>query len=177
MVKKNLSVHETGWHKDVPNDRMAHLVRDAGRLLAKSLQNRLVEHGVSFGHWSFLRILWVNEGLTQRELSEQAGVMEPTTFTALKAMESKGLIERRRQDGNQRKLHIYLTERGRKLKRVLTPLAEDVNHVAMEGLDNEDKDILRHCLLTMINNLIIENHEERDYAEGTRSHGKTKIPI
>ena len=145
---------------DVPNDRMAHLVRDAGRLLAKSLQTRLVEHGVSFGHWSFLRILWVKEGLTQRQLSEQAGVMEPTTFTALKAMESNGLIERRRQKGNQRKLHIYLTEKGRNLKEVLTPLAEEVNHVAMEGLSDEERNTLRHCLLTMINNLL--NDTQRD---------------
>jgi len=32
---------------------------------------------VSFGHWSFLRILWDTDGLTQRELRERAEVMEP----------------------------------------------------------------------------------------------------
>ena len=45
---------------------------------------------MSFGHWTFLRILWEHDGLTQRALSEEAGVMEPTTFTALKAMERLG---------------------------------------------------------------------------------------
>ena len=33
---------------------------------------RLAEHGVSFGHWTFLRSCWEHAGLTQRELSDQA---------------------------------------------------------------------------------------------------------
>ena len=68
------------WREAVPNDRLAHLVRDAGRALVRSLSVRLAEHQVSFGHWSFLRVLWAGDGLTQRELSERAGVMEPTTL-------------------------------------------------------------------------------------------------
>jgi DNA-binding transcriptional MocR family regulator len=50
---------------------------------------------VSIGHWTFLRVLWTADGLTQRELSDEAGVMEPTTFAALKAMERRGYIVRR----------------------------------------------------------------------------------
>src|SRR2546421_2690780 len=83
------------WREAVPEDRLAHLVKDATRALVRALQMRLVEHGVSFGHWTFLRILWEHDGLTQRSLSEQAGVMEPTTFTALQAMERLGYVKRR----------------------------------------------------------------------------------
>src|SRR5690348_5299285 len=75
------------WREAVPNDRLAHLVKDATRALVRALQMRLAEHAVSFGHWTFLRILWEGDGLSQRELSEQAGVIEPTTYSALKAME------------------------------------------------------------------------------------------
>ena len=71
------------WREAVPNDRLAHLVKDATRALLRALQMRLAAHSVSLGHWTFLRILWEKDGLTQRELSEQAGVMEPTTFSAL----------------------------------------------------------------------------------------------
>ena len=74
------------WREAVPDDRLAHLVKDATRALVRALQMRLGEYGGSFGHWTFLRILWESDGLTQRELSEQAGVMEPTTFSALNAM-------------------------------------------------------------------------------------------
>ena len=85
------------WREAVPDDRLAHLVKDATRALVRALQMRLGEHGVSFGHWTFLRILWESDGLTQRELSEQAGVMEPTTFSAVKAMERLGYVVRRRR--------------------------------------------------------------------------------
>src|SRR5258708_30594270 len=78
------------WREAVPDDRLAHLVKDATRALVRALQMRLVEHGVSFGHWTFLRILWERDGLTQRSLSEQAGVMAATTLLAPNAMEPLG---------------------------------------------------------------------------------------
>ncbi len=41
------------WLEDVPDDRLAHLVKDAMRGLTRGLQRRLNEYSVSFGHWSF----------------------------------------------------------------------------------------------------------------------------
>ncbi|MDL0433890.1 MarR family transcriptional regulator [Marinobacter sp. TBZ242] len=145
------------WQEDVPDDRLAHLIRDAGRVLTRSLQTRLAEHSVSFGHWTFLRILWVTEGLTQRKLSEQAGLMEPTTFTALKAMEANGLIERRQLNGNRKNIHIYLTQKGRDLKESLVPLAEEVNEISIHGIECEDLRVTRRTLLKIISNLAEAN--------------------
>ena len=137
----------------MPDDRLAHLVRDAARVLTKSLQLRLADHKVSFGHWAFLRVLWVTEGLTQRELSEQAGLMEPTTFTALKVMESLGLIERRFQNGNRKKVYIYLTPKSRDLKHVLIPIAEELNEVAFRGLSESELKTVQRALLGVVQNL------------------------
>src|SRR5437762_4064190 len=77
-------------------DRLAHLTKDAWRAFVRELQGRLVEHGVSFGHWTFLRILWQRDGLTQRELSDEAGVAEPSTNAAIKAMEEMSYVTRKR---------------------------------------------------------------------------------
>src|SRR5258706_5568484 len=90
------------WREAVPDDRLAHLVKDATRALVRALQMRLVEHEVSFGHWAFLRILWEHDGLTQRSLSEQAGVIEATTISALKAMEQVGYVTRRQVPENRK---------------------------------------------------------------------------
>jgi DNA-binding MarR family transcriptional regulator len=82
--------------------------------------------------------------------------MEPTTFTALRAMESRGYIVRRQLAGNRRKVHIFLTARGRALKRTLVPLAEAVNRVAVRGVTSADIAATRRTLMTMLVNLARE---------------------
>ena len=101
------------WREAVPNDRLAHLVKDATRGLLRALQMRLARHDVALGHWTFLRILWESDGLTQRALSAEAGLMEPTTSAALAAMEKAGYIRRERKPGNRKNVHVFLTPAGR----------------------------------------------------------------
>lgn len=139
--------------KSGTDDRLAHLVKDATRALVRALQMRLAEHGVSFGHWTFLRILWERDGLTQRGLSEQAGVMEPTTFTALKAMEQRGYVTRRQVPGNRKNIYVFLTAKGRALKGKLVPLAEEVNGIAVAGIPAKDLARSRGILIAIIENL------------------------
>src|SRR6185503_1279105 len=86
-------------------DRLAHLTKEAWRAFVRDLQGRLAAHGVGFGHWTFLRILWARDGLTQRELSNEAGVMEPSTHAALKAMESLGYVKRRQVPENRKTVY------------------------------------------------------------------------
>jgi DNA-binding MarR family transcriptional regulator len=155
------------WEGVLPLDRFAHLVKHAARGLARALQMRLAEHSVSYGHWTFLRILWETEGLTQRELSARAGVMEPTTFSALKAMAERGYITRRRNPRSHKEIQIYLTPTGRALKRKLVPLAEEVNEVALRGIEASDTAATRRVLLALIQNLAVD--------EGTLSTPQRRV--
>jgi len=157
------------WREAVPDDRLAHLVKDATRALVRALQIRLAAHQVSFGHWTFLRILWEGDGLTQRALSEEAGVMEPTTFTALKAMERLGYIARRQVGGDRKKVYVFLTPRGRALKRELVPLAEEVNAVAARGVRKADIAATRAVLLAIIENLAREDAAQDKRMPSTRA--------
>jgi len=141
------------WREAVPNDRMAHLIRDTERAFRRALQIRLAVHSVPFGHWSFLRILWASDGLTQKELSARAGVMEPTTFTAMKAMEALGYITRKQLPTNKKNMYVYLTNEGRGLKEKLVPMAEDANHVSVRGVSPQEVKTARKVLLAMIENL------------------------
>jgi len=141
------------WREAVPNDRLAHLVKDATRGLLRALQMRLARHGVAFGHWAFLRILWETDGLTQRALSAEAGLMEPTTSAALAAMEKLGYIRRARKPGNRKNVHVFLTPAGKTLRRKLVPLAEEVNEVAVRGASAADVAATRRTLLVMVENL------------------------
>jgi len=152
------------WREAVPDDRLAHLVKDATRALVRALTMRLAEHGVSFGHWTFLRILWEHDGLTQRALSLEAGVMEPTTFTALKAMERLGYVDRRQLADNRKNIYVFLTPKGRSLRARLVPLAEDVNRVAVAGMAASEVALARASLLAIIENLARDEEQSQDPA-------------
>ncbi len=141
------------WREAVPDDRFAHLVKDATRSLQRALQLRLLEYDVPFGHWTFLRVLWEHEGLTQKQLSDEVGVMEPTTFTVVRAMEVRGWIVRQQMATNKKNVHIFLTDEGRDLKKKLVPLAEEVNRIGATGLSADDLATARSVLLGIITNL------------------------
>jgi len=119
----------------------------------RALQPRLAGHAVPFGHWTFLRILWEQDGITQRELSDEAGVMEPSTFAALKAMEELGYVTRRQTAENRKNVYVYLTPKGRALKNKLVPLAVEVNDIATGEISATDLAATRRALLAMIENL------------------------
>lgn len=149
------------WHDAVPNDRIAHLVKDATRAFLRALQTRLARRDVQLGHWTFLRILWEQDGLTKRELSVEAGVAEPTTFMALKVMEELGYVRLDQRPDNRKNIYVFLTPRGRRLKSTLVPLAEEVNTIALRGLAERDVDTVRRALLGMIDNLSQDPGAER----------------
>ena len=150
------------WHERVPHDRLAHLVKDAIRMLDRALQMRLAAHGVSIGHWRILRALWVADGLTQRELSHEVGLMEPTTFAALKAMASLGYVVRRPVTGDRRKKHVFLTSRARALERRLVPLAAEINAIAVRGVAQGDVAATRRTLLAILENLAADEARASD---------------
>jgi MarR family transcriptional regulator, organic hydroperoxide resistance regulator len=119
----------------------------------RELQGRLAVHGVSFGHWTFLRILWERDGLTQRELSEEAGVMESSTHAAIKAMEEMGYVKRIQLPENRKTVYVHLTAKGRALRTKLEPVAKDVNRDAVRGLAAKDVETARQVLVAVAENL------------------------
>jgi len=141
---------QANWRHGVSNERFAHLIKIAYRGFSRGLQMRLKKYSILYGHWTLLRILWQTDGITQRQLSEQARVKEPTTFGALQAMEKLGYITRQKM-GKQ--VRIFVTPKGAALKQFIVPAAEEVNLLALAGIPQEDLAVARRTLLAMIENL------------------------
>jgi DNA-binding MarR family transcriptional regulator len=136
-----------------PQDSVGFLVRDTYREFTKVLQAEIARQGVTLGMWFFLRALWEEDGLTQRELSRRIGMMEPTTVSALAHMERKGLIVRERDPEDRRRRRVFLTKPGRDLKKIMIPYAYEVNRIALDGVASEEVAQLRRILAKMRTNL------------------------
>lgn len=132
-------------------------IRMAYRAMQRLLQSRIGPHGVTLGMWYYLRALWSEDGLTQRELSQRIGTMEPTTLSAIQIMERSGLVRRVRSQDDRRKMHIHLTKKGRDLEGVLMPLAVEVVETSVAGFSPDEVKLLLRLLGTIRDN--IEAHQ------------------
>ena len=149
------------------HDSPGYQLRQAARAMHRVLQARLVPYRINIGMWYFLRVLWAEDGLTQRELSRRIGIREPTTLHTVAVMERNGLVKRVRNAADRRKVNVFLTTKGRALEPKLSRLALTTRGDATAGMSNGDLDQLLTYLRTIQANLkpILDQLEEMDWFE------------
>jgi MarR family transcriptional regulator, organic hydroperoxide resistance regulator len=136
-----------------PRLSSGYLVRDAHRAFQRLLERRIAAYGVTRGQWYFLRVLWIADGLSQRELSVLVGMMEPTTVIALRSMEQSGLIRRVRGEDDRRKVRVFLTAKAKRLRNELLNVARSITEAAELGIAARDLASFRRVLARMTANL------------------------
>jgi MarR family transcriptional regulator for hemolysin len=139
-----------------PSSSIGYLLRLAFRGFSRALERRTMQYGVSSGQWRFLRQLWSEDGITQRELSRRVGMREPTTVVAVNSLERAGLVMRVPSKEDRRKTHIHLTAKARALEAVLLPMVAEVQSRATRGLSEEEVAALHRALSVMRANLAEE---------------------
>lgn len=148
--------HPAEYYTD-PDNSIGYLARILFRSFSRILERGTMEYDVSAGQWRFLRQLWREDGITQRELSERIGMREPTTVVALKGLEKSGLILRKKTEEDRRKTYIYLTPYAKKLELILAPINAELHEVATRGLSDEEVEILQSLMRRVIDNLAEES--------------------
>ncbi len=84
----------------------------AARVVSRAFDEALDAAGGSLPVWLILLNLKIRRPDNQRELAEAVGVTEATLTHHLNAMDTRGLITRRRDTGNRRIHVVELTESG-----------------------------------------------------------------
>ena len=138
---------------DIDADTPGAIVRDLYLAYRRALQRELAPRNVSLPQWTFLRILWHEDGLTQKALSELAGNHPSTSVDTLRSLERDGWIERRPDPADGRAVRVYLTRKGRALRSVLIPCAVRANKIATADMTAKELSTLRRLLLKMHSNL------------------------
>jgi DNA-binding MarR family transcriptional regulator len=105
--------------KDIENEldeSVGFMLNITTRRLRKILQRKLNEEGLDYGSWFFLRILWVEDGLTQAQLCAFTGFSQPTAAIALRKMRQAGLINVTSDPNDRRAGHVHLTSKAKRMQ-------------------------------------------------------------
>jgi MarR family transcriptional regulator, transcriptional regulator for hemolysin len=146
--------HEDDWERFAdPLQSFGHLARVTFRTFARHLEQRTLPHGITIGQWRFLRELWREDGITQRELSARLDMREPSTVAAMRSLENAGLVRRVRDKEDRRKIRVHLTTKAKRLRVPLLRHVRDVNAIATAGIAQRDLDTARRVLTDLIANL------------------------
>jgi DNA-binding MarR family transcriptional regulator len=121
-----------------PKTGIGMLLRDADSAFNRYLTAQLAVHGVTFGQFQHLRNLWVEDGLTQAELSRRIGIEMASSTAILDSLEAGKLITRVRNAADRRKINVFLTPAGAALEKALMTCATDANKRASKGLSKAE---------------------------------------
>jgi DNA-binding MarR family transcriptional regulator len=135
------------------DDSLDFLIRDTRRVLLKSIEARLAEHGIPLGAWFPLRILYEEDGITQRELSRKLGYLDAAAGAIVEVMEKLKLVRRKRNTEDRRKINVFLTPLGRKMGEKTIAHMLEINAQIELGFSKRDAEILRSLLRRAHDNL------------------------
>ena len=106
----------------------------------------LAAHGVTEQQWRVLRVLGEYGPSDVTDLSEITFLLMPSLTRMTKGLEARGLVTRRRHDGDGRRLILDITEDGRSLLDSVTPKSAAVYREIEERFGAERLDQLLDLL-------------------------------
>lgn len=121
--------------------------------MKNNLAKALKPYDVTPEQWALLNRLWIQDGISQKELSEKSLKDQPTTTRILDKLEQRGLIRRQASPEDRRAFLIYLTGEGRDIKTSLVNNAYQALAEALKGLSGQEQEQLKNLLNRISNNL------------------------
>ena len=124
---------DTDWRESV-----GYLLRDATRLMLRVTAARIAEHGITMTQYFLLRQIW-----------------------EMDALETAGLVVRKRSTTDRRRTHIHVTAKGKNLREPLLEDGKAVLEGMLENCSQRSIDDLRRTLKKIKANLTTMEAETR----------------
>ncbi len=116
------------------------------RLGANFLSKEYDKYEIGFGQYQFLLRLYLKDGMSHDELTEQVCLDKATTTRAIKKLEDKGYVKLTPHEKDKRKYHIYLTEKALQQKEEIFEISKRWEEQLIGGLEQEELDQLFYLL-------------------------------
>ena len=116
--------------------RCGFLITQIKTISSRLLDKVLEQHGVEAFNGAqgrILDVLWQRDGIPIRDVSRETGLSMSALTGMLDRMEASGLIQRRPDPGDRRKLQIVLTEKTRAMETEYQSISKDMDDLFLNG--------------------------------------------
>ncbi len=125
----------------------------AARVVSRAFDDALAGAGGSLPVWLVLLNLKANPQGSQRQIAQAIGLSEATLTHHLNAMDTDGLIIRRRDPSNRRVHLLELTGAGEQAFVLLRNAAVEFDRRLRQGITDTEVELLQHLLDRLTTNL------------------------
>lgn len=120
----------------------------------RRLMELLTGTGLTAGQPKVLDYLGGQDGASQKDIAAHCYIEAATLTSVLNGMEAKGLIERRRLNGNRRTFHIFLTDKGREMQQRVWKAFSEIEAETFDVMSGEESDHFMEMFSRLYEHLI-----------------------
>lgn len=132
------------------SDHAGYWLRMVSNAVSQEFARKVADEGVTVAEWSFLRVLYDEEGIAPTALADRMGMTRGAISKLADRLEAKGLVSRSAVDSDMRAQTLSLTLEGRGTVPTLARLA-DINDAEYFGvLTKEERWALDRILKALV---------------------------
>mgnify|MGYP003150991954 CR=1 FL=1 len=129
------------------------LIHDTGRLLRKNFERRGQAFGLSTAQWRLLVRVVRERNPTQARLAELMEIEPISVSRLIDRMEQGGWVRRCAHETDRRVKRVVPTDKSLAAYSKIKAVAADLFEDALQGVDEEQREVLMTALVTMVANL------------------------
>ena len=129
---------------------LPHLLARASHSLSEKLMAVVRARGLTARQWRVLGSLWDEDSMTLTELSDIVFCEQSTTTRLVERLVDLKLLGKRLEQSDRRKVHIYLTVKGRRQIDELVKLSEQFEKETIDLFGIDQIEEMKHQLHEMI---------------------------
>jgi DNA-binding MarR family transcriptional regulator len=133
-----------------PEDSVGFLMRQCAELIARALDARMAEHGLTNAQWRPLIVLSLHSQSSATQLARSVGCDTGATTRMIDRLEDKGFLRRVRSTDDRRVQQIELTDDGLKAAAVVPYVIADVLNAHFADLNHTEIELMRDLLKRVI---------------------------
>ncbi|MDD7318201.1 MAG: MarR family transcriptional regulator [Prevotella sp.] len=96
----------------------------AARLIVQAYEPFLKPHGITYTQYLVLLVLWDTDNQPINDIGKRLLLGINTTSPLIKRMEKQGLVARHGSDTDKRQQIVYLTQKGKDMKKIAAEIPE-----------------------------------------------------